>query len=174
MNDTPGSSGIFSRQTGYSPSLVTKRLKFRASALTHARNVIACAHMKIKFLAVIAGLAIVAAGCVGTVNGKRTGAVPFVNDRVEGRYERAPAQVYGAAKAVLSFNGTILNESTIHGTNTVLAVEGKVNQRSVWIAVQPLDAKITSVVIQARTSGGGTDLQLCHELDKQIALKLVR
>ena len=130
--------------------------------------------MKINFLAVIAGVAIVAAGCVGTVSGKRTGAVPFINDRVEGRYERPPAQVYTATKEVLNFNGTVLSESTIHGTNNVLALEGKVNQRSVWIAVQPVDAKITSVIVQARTAGGGTDRQLCHELDKQIALKLVR
>lgn len=130
--------------------------------------------MKMNFLAVIAGVAIVAAGCVGTVNGKRTGAVPLVNDKVEGRYERTPAQVYGAAREVLQFNGTLLSESTIHATNTVLALEGKVNQRSVWIAVQPVDAKVTSVVVQARTAGGGTDRALCHELDKQIALKLTR
>ena len=130
--------------------------------------------MKTNFLAVIAGIAIVAAGCVGTVNGKRTGAVPLVNDKVEGRYERTPSQVYDAAKEVLRFNGTLLNESTIHGTNNVLALEGKVNQRKVWIAVQPVDAKVTSVIVQARTSGGCTDRPLCHELDKQIALKLAR
>lgn len=128
--------------------------------------------MKTKFLAVIAGLALAASGCVGTVNGKRTGAVPFVSDKIEGRYERTPGQVYEAAKAVLEFNGTVLNESTIHGTNTTLALEGRVNQRKVWIAVQPVDAKVTSVVVQARTSGGGTDRTLCHELDKQIAVKL--
>lgn len=128
--------------------------------------------MKTNFLAVLAGIAIVAAGCVGTVNGKKTGGVPFVNDRVEGRYERTPAQVYEAAKGVLQFNGTLLSESTLHGTNEVLALEGKVNQRSIWISVEPVDAKVTSVVIQARTSGGGTDRGLCHELDKQIALKL--
>lgn len=122
----------------------------------------------------IAGVAIVATGCVDTVNGKRTGAVPLVNDKVEGRYERTPAQVYDAAKEVLRLNGTLLSESTIHTTNTVLALEGKVNQRNVWIAIQPVDAKISSVVIQARTPGGGTDRQLCYDLDKQIALKLVR
>jgi Protein of unknown function (DUF3568) len=130
--------------------------------------------MKTKFLAVIAGAAIVAAGCVGTVSGKKTGAVPFVKDKVEGRYERTPAQVYEAAKAVLLFNGTLLSETTLHGTNNVLALEGKVNQRSVWIAVQPVDAKVTSVVVQARTSGGGSDIGLVHELDKQIAVKLTR
>ena len=130
--------------------------------------------MNTKFLAVVAGFAVVAAGCVGTVSGHKTAAVPFVTDRIEGRYERSPAQVYEAAKAVLTFNGTMLSESTIHGTNSVLALEGKVNQRSVWISVQPVDPKITSVIVQARTKGGGTDMMLCHELEKQIALKLPR
>lgn len=130
--------------------------------------------MRFLFLAVIVGASFLAAGCVGTVNGKRTGGVPLVNDKVEGRYERTPAQVYDAAKAVIQFNGTLVSESTIHTTNTVLALEGKVNQRSVWIAIQPVDSKITSVIVQARTQAGGTDRPLCYDLDKQIALKLVR
>lgn len=130
--------------------------------------------MKINFLAVIAGAAIVAAGCVGTVSGHKTGGVPFVKDRIEGRYERTPSQIYEAAKAVMVFNGTLTSETTLHGTNNVLALQGKVNQRNVWMSIEPVDAKISSVIVQARTSGGGTDLMLCHELEKQIALKLVR
>jgi hypothetical protein len=131
--------------------------------------------MNIKFLAaVFAGVAILATGCIDTVSGKRTGGVPLVNDKVEGRYERTPAQVYDAAKSVLKLNGTLLSESTIHDTNTVLALEGRINQRSVWIAIQPVDAKVSSVVIQARTQGGAADRPLCFELDKLIALQLVR
>lgn len=130
--------------------------------------------MKSTFFAVIAGLVVVTAGCVGTVNGNKTAAVPWVKDRIEGRYERPAAQVYDAAKAVLTVNGTLLNETTIHGTNTVFALEGRVNQRSVWISVTQVDPKVSSVVVQARTKGGGTDIELVHELEKQIALKLVR
>lgn len=130
--------------------------------------------MKTRFLAVIAGIAIVAAGCVGTASGRKTAAVPWVKDKFESRYERPAAQVYQAAKEVLVQNGTLSNELTLHGTNTVMALEGRVNQRSVWIAVQQEDAKISSVVVQARTKAGGTDLELCRDLDKQIALKLVR
>ena len=130
--------------------------------------------MKTNFLAVIAGLAIVAAGCVGTASGRKTAAVPWVKDQFESRYERPAAQVFQAAKEVLALNGTLLSESTLHGTNTVLALEGKVNQRKVWIGVQQEDAKISSIVVQARTTAGGTDLELCRDLDKQIALKLVR
>ena len=116
----------------------------------------------------------VTAGCVDTVNGRKTAAVPWVKDRMEGRYERPVAQVYEAAKSVLTVNGTLLNETTIHGTNTVLALEGRVNQRAVWISVTQVDPKVSSVVVQARTKGGGTDIELVHELEKQIALKLVK
>ena len=128
--------------------------------------------MKINFLAVVAGVAIVAAGCVDTVNGRKTGAVPWVKDQFESRYERPAPQIFQAAKEVVTQNGTLLNESTLHGTNTALALEARVNQRSVWIRVEPVEGKVSSVVVQARTKGGGTDLELCRELDKQIALKL--
>src|ERR1043165_6001677 len=131
-------------------------------------------HMKTNFLAVITGVAIVAAGCVGTASGRKTAAVPWVKDKFESRYERPATQVFQAARDVLIANGTLLNESTIHGTNNVLALEGRVNQRKVWIGVQQEDAKVSSVVVQARTKIGGTDLELCRDLDKQIALKLVR
>ena len=139
-------------------------------------NVLGLAQMKAKFLLSLAGLAIVAIGCVSTVSGEKTAAVPFVKDRVEGRYERPASQVYNAAKAVLTVNGTLLRESTLfqgEKAGSVLTLEGKVNQRSVWISVQQLDPKVSSVMVQARTSGGGTDMQLCYQLEKQIALKLV-
>jgi hypothetical protein len=143
--------------------------------LTAAGDVVGWAGMKAKFLLGLAGLAILAIGCVSTVNGRKTAAVPFVKDRIEGRYERPAAQVFNAAKEVVALNGTLTRESTIHtATNGVLALEGKVNQRNVWISVEQLDPKISSVIVQARTKGGGSDLELCHELEKQIALKLVQ
>jgi len=71
----------------------------------------------------------------------------------------------------------LLSESTLHGgTNTagVLALEGKVNQRNVWISVEQIDSKVSAVIVQARTKAGGKDIELCHDLEKQVALKLVR
>jgi len=56
----------------------------------------------------------------------------------------------------------------------VKTCEGKVNQRSVWVRVEQIDPKISSVRVQTRTKGGGTDADLAHELEKQIALKLVK
>jgi plastocyanin domain-containing protein len=74
----------------------------------------------------------------------------------------------------VKFDGTLVSETTLHGTNNVLALEGRVNQRSVWISVEQVDPKVSLVLVQARTKGGGTDQSLCHQLDKEIALKLVR
>jgi hypothetical protein len=129
--------------------------------------------MNIKLLAllVIAVCAGLLTGCVGTVDGRSQVGLPFLKDSVEGRYERPAAQVFAAAKQVLAFNGTLVAENTL---NTSL--EAKINQRSVFVRVQEVDpAKpVTDVVVQTRTPAGGTDIDLAHEVEKQIALKLVR
>lgn len=129
--------------------------------------------MKMNFLAVFFGLAVVAVGCVSTVDGGKKAAVPFVSDTAEAKYPRTVEQVFGAAKSVVGQKGTVTKESTLLGqTNTVRVVEGKVNQRSVWVRVESLEAGITGVKVQVRTSGGGTDKPLAYQLDKEIALKL--
>lgn len=131
--------------------------------------------MKQKFLLFALSGLVVAAGCVGTVTGKKTAGFPFVKDTVEGRYERPLDQVFDAAKEVVKFNGTLVSESILHTeTNTVKTVEGKVNQRNVWVRVESVDPKVTGVEVQTRTINGGSDLDLAHEIEKQIALKLVR
>ena len=131
------------------------------------------------FAAVFAGLAILAAGCVGTVGGGKTAGVPFIKDRIESRYQRPLDQVFQAAKEVIQYNGALVNEKTLYGqTNSVnglaKSIEGKVNQRNVWVRVLQVDPKITDVTVQTRTPNGGSDIDLAAELDKQIALKLVR
>ena len=138
---------------------------------------VALVPMKTKFFTSVAVLALVAfvVGCVNTVSGRKTGAVPFLKDRVQGRYERPVEEVFTAAKEVIKVNGTLLNESTLHTTtNTVRALEGKVNQRNVWVRVEEVDPKVSGVTVQVRTKAGGKDTDLTHELEKQIALKLVR
>ena len=131
--------------------------------------------MKAKNFLSLAGLAVVVAGCVGTVGGTKTFGVPAIKDRIEGKYERPANQVYDAAKSVLIDNGALLTESTLHGgTNApVLALEGRVNQRHVWVSVQQVQPNVSSVIVQARTKGGGSDIELCHHLEKQVALKLM-
>jgi hypothetical protein len=129
--------------------------------------------MKIKLFVGLLGAVILVAGCVKTVNDRRTAGVPWVKDKVTGHYERPLDQVYDAAKDVVKANGTILNETILHSdTNEVKTIEGKVNQRNVWVRVEPVDPKVTGVAVQTRTSGGVSDIELAHEIEKQIALKL--
>ena len=123
--------------------------------------------------ALLIGAVVAGAGCVNTVSDRTTAGVPFIKDRVEGRYQRPLEQVFEAAKMVVKKNGVLVNESTLYNqTNTVKTVEGKVNQRSVWVRVEAVDPKTTGVVVQTRTSAGGSDIDLAHELEKEIALEL--
>jgi hypothetical protein len=135
--------------------------------------------MKTSIFAVLLGLAVLVTGCVQTVGDGKTAGVPFVKDKIEGRYERPMDQVYQAAKEVVQFNGILVKESTLHGqTNAVNSiakvVEGRVKQGTIWVRVEQIDPRVTAVTVQARTSGGGSDVDLAAEIDKQVALKLVR
>ena len=137
--------------------------------------------MKTIAIAAFFGLAILAAGCVSTVSGGKTVGVPFVKDKIEARYERPIDQVYQAAKEVVQFNGTVINEQILYGQTNALnsvakTIEGKVKQRTVWVRVEQElnNPKISDVTVQTRTQGGGSDIELAAEIDKQIALKLVR
>jgi hypothetical protein len=131
--------------------------------------------MRTTILAILFGAVLVGAGCISTVDERKTAGVPFIKDRVEGRYERTVDQVAEAAKQVVTSNGVLVNESILYNqTNAVKTVEGKVNQRTVWVRIEYVDPKITAVTVQTRTPGGGSDIDLAHELEKQIALKLVR
>jgi uncharacterized protein DUF3568 len=131
--------------------------------------------MKTKIFLALFGAIVLTSGCVNTVSGGKTPGVPFVKDTVMGHYERPLDQVYDAAKEVVRFNGTLVRESILHtDTNDVKTVEGKVNQRDLWVRIAPTSPKVTEVVVQARTPGGAPDIDLAHEIEKQIALKLVR
>jgi hypothetical protein len=125
---------------------------------------------KVFALFIMAGLAGAVTGCVETVDGHAQAGVPFVKDKVEGRYEVPAPQVFDAAKKVLAFNGTLTSENTINHS-----LEARVNQESVWVRVEEIDntKPVTHVIVQSRTKAGGTDLDLAHEIEKQIALNLV-
>jgi hypothetical protein len=133
--------------------------------------------MKTKFFWMVtaAVLTTLVAGCVKTVNDRHTAAWPFSSDKAKARYERPVDQVYDAAKAVLAFNGTVSRETALlGGTNVVKCLEGKVNKVNVWIRVEGVEPTVTGLTVQCRNSWGGTDDPLAYELDKQIALKLIR
>ncbi len=125
--------------------------------------------MKRKLLALVAAgvCSLVVAGCVSTVGGKMTMGLPG-KDTIQSRYERPPEQLFEAAKQVLKFNGTLYGENTINHT-----LEAKIDTRTVWVKVEPVEPKITQVSVQARTKSGTGDVKLASEIDKQIALRLV-
>jgi hypothetical protein len=130
---------------------------------------------KISLLVGAVAFSALAVSCVKTVNDRHTGAIPFFPDKAQARYERPVAQVFEAAKTVVARNGVVSRETSLLGcTNAVRCLEGRVNQRAVWIRVEEIDPRVTALTIQARTNAGGTDQSLTHELDKQIALELVR
>ncbi len=135
------------------------------------------ATMKMKFFAALAGLAMLAAGCVDTVTGQRTVGVPFVTDKVESRYDVSADRVFEAAKLVVKEDGTLTHEGSFYNStnsmNAVRTVQGKVNQRTVWVAVTQEDAKVSNVSVQTRTQAGATDMDLARQIDKQILLKLM-
>src|SRR5437763_632306 len=130
--------------------------------------------MKTRIFVGLIGMALAVIGCVDTVSGGKAAGVPFFKDRVEGHYERPLSADYDAAKEVVIFNGKLVKESTLHTeTNDVKTVEGKINQRNVWVRIEAMDPKVTGVAVQTRTTNGGTDIDLAHEIEKQIAHKLV-
>lgn len=125
-------------------------------------------------LAVFAGAAvIVATGCESTVSDTHTFAVSWNTDMVSGRYARPMDEVYRTSMDVIQHNGVVLNEYIPHDTtNEVRSIYGKVNDQKVWVRVEAVDAKTTQVDVQARTKWGTTDVDLVHELEKEIALQL--
>jgi hypothetical protein len=125
--------------------------------------------MKTKWILALVGLlgAFVLSGCVASVDGRQHLGVPLMKDSLEARYERSPMEIWGVAKEVLKYNGQLYSEDVLKST-----LEASVNTRTVWVKVEPLDDRVTRVIVQTRTKGGGTDLELASEIDKQIALRL--
>ena len=132
--------------------------------------------MKMKVFAAFAGVAIIATGCVSTVADTHTATmVPFGRDSVEGRYPRSVDQVYQASVQVVQHNGVVLTEYIPHDTtNTVRSLKGRADQCDVWLRVEAVDPQITQVSVEARTKWGNSNIDLAHELEKEIALQLAR
>jgi hypothetical protein len=124
---------------------------------------------KLFVLFVLAGLAALAAGCVETVDGRNEAGVPFMKDKLESRYERSVAQIMEAATYVIKQNGALVANNTVNNS-----LEGRINDSSVWIKVDQIDAAkpVSQITVQTRTKGRVADLDLAHEIDKQVALYL--
>jgi hypothetical protein len=125
--------------------------------------------MRLKWMFVLGlGLAsVLFSGCVETLDGRHRAGVPWVNDRLMSRYERSPAQCWAAAKDVLKFQGTVTSEDSLRSV-----LEAVVDERRVWVSINPYDGKTTQVIVQCRGKGGGTDMQLAAFIDKEIGIRI--
>ena len=77
---------------------------------------------------------------------------------------------------VINDNGVVVTEYIPHDTsNGVRSLLGKVNQCNVWVRVEAdEDRKTTLITVEARTKWGNSNIDLAHELEKDIALQLSR
>jgi hypothetical protein len=124
-------------------------------------------------LAFGAVVAVLATGCVHTQTDTHAFAITWGKDTLGGRYQRTPEQVYAAAVTVIQNNGVLVQEYVPHdSTNTIRSFQAKVNARNVWIRVASVDPTTTEVDVQARTKWGTRDIDLIHELEKEIAIQL--
>jgi uncharacterized protein DUF3568 len=131
--------------------------------------------MKLKIFAVLAGIAIITSGCVSTVSNTHTAAITWSKDNLSQRYERTLDQAYQASVAVIQSNGVLITEYIPHdSTNSVRSLQGKVNEKNVWIRVEAIDPKTTEVTVQVRSTWGVSDVSLASELLTQVALQLAR
>ncbi len=129
--------------------------------------------MKKSIFALSLALGLVTIGCVNTVSDTHSFATTWSKDSVAGRYARTMDQVYAASVAVIQNNGVMIKEYIPHDTtNNVRSLQGRVNDRNVWVRVEAVDPKTTQVDVQARTKWGVSDLDLVHEIEKEIALQL--
>lgn len=117
--------------------------------------------------------AVCVTGCVSTVSDEKTAGVKLSTDQLENRYPVTINQAFDAAKRALQSFGQVSRESTLlESTNQVKALEGKANGRDVWVRVEAVEPKVTSVKVQARSTWSGSDVQTAHELATRIALEL--
>ena len=129
--------------------------------------------MKKIIFAVLAGVGIFATGCVKTVDDSHTFTATWGRDTIHGRYQRSLDQVYGAAVYVVQHDGVLLSEYIPHDTtNSVRSIAGQVRDKKVWIRVESVDPQTTQVDVEARSKWGMSDIDLVHELEKEIALRL--
>ncbi len=125
--------------------------------------------MKSKTVGLLALAVIVShlTGCYSTPDGRNRMGIPFAKDKIESRYERPVDKIVAAAREVLTFNGKLTSDNTV-----THVLEARIDNRTVWVKVEEVDVNLSRVLVQARNKGGGSDVDLASEIDKQIALRL--
>jgi hypothetical protein len=124
--------------------------------------------MKFGFLLLVAcGCLVGMTSCYTTPEGRLKAGVPG-KDRIVSRYEAPYDVVYEAAKAVLVENGTLTSDDRV-----IKVLRGRVDTNTIWISLDDAEPRLTTVIVQARGSGGGANIELASEIDKWIFGKLI-
>ena len=126
--------------------------------------------MRLKWilLLTLAVTALGLSGCVETLDNRhRATWNPVAKDRVEGRYDRTPAEIWAATKDVMKHQGVLVSEDTLKNV-----LEASVDERTVWVKIDEFDTKTTRVLVQAHTKGGVPDLEMAGFIKEQIAIRL--
>ena len=113
------------------------------------------------------GLVLLSAGCVATQDGHTAPAVWFGKDEFVSKYDRPLPKVMAAAREVMKRDGILTADNSINHS-----INAKINERAVFLRCRETDPRVTEVFLQVRTKFGGTDLELTHKLDKEIAIQL--
>jgi hypothetical protein len=125
-------------------------------------------NLKPVLAAALSALALFVSGCVSTPDGHTQFGIPWLSkDTSTSRYERSVKQVADATRKVLDRDGKPLVDNSIDST-----FKAKVNERNVYVKITKVDDKVTELLVMVRSTFNG-DIDLAHELDKQIALEMV-
>ena len=89
-------------------------------------------------------------------------------DTIVSRYEVPYEQVYEAAKAVLKESGTLVSDDQVSNT-----LRARIDNNTVWIKLDSSEPRITTMSVEARTSGGAPHVDLASEIDKRIYGRLI-
>jgi hypothetical protein len=112
-------------------------------------------------------LVLVAAACHTTLEGRLKPGFPG-KDTIVSRYEVPFDQVYEAAKAVLKDSGTLVSDDQVSKV-----LRARVDTNTVWVKLDDSEPRITTMSVEARTSGGVAHVELAGEIDKRIYGRLI-
>ena len=109
---------------------------------------------------ILAGLALCLAGCVSKVTQDNPGKAPVYRDRIESQYKQPAEKVFEAAKRAFNSFGNITRESSSVSSAAQLSfIEGNINDNRVYIRIEGVSATSSKMIVQVRSSAGGTNLQ---------------
>ena len=94
-----------------------------------------------KTLSLLAIILLVAGtGCTQTGSGSRKATIPLAKNTIQSRYNRPVAEIFTAARNVLSHYGTLTGENTINSS-----LEAQVDNRSVYVRVDEVEPGVSRV-----------------------------